>query len=32
MSNRILKTSDSTYTFANAIILLNADLHNPQNE
>jgi len=31
-SNKILKTSDSTYTFANAIILLNCDLHNPQNE
>lgn len=30
--SRILKTSDATYTFANAIILLNADLHNPQNE
>jgi Sec7-like guanine-nucleotide exchange factor len=29
--NKILRTSDSTYTFANAIILLNCDLHNPQN-
>lgn len=27
-----MKTSDATYTFANAIILLNSDLHNPQNE
>lgn len=27
-----MKNSDSTYTFANAIILLNTDLHNPQNE
>jgi len=31
ISNKIMKTSDSTYTFANAIILLNCDLHNPQN-
>ena len=31
-SNRVLKTSDATYTFANAILLLNTDLHNPKNE
>jgi Sec7-like guanine-nucleotide exchange factor len=31
-SNRILKSSDATYTFANAILILNTDLHNPKNE
>ena len=30
-ANRILKSSDSTYTFANAILILNTDLHNPKN-
>lgn len=28
---RILKSSDATYTFANAILILNTDLHNPKN-
>ena len=27
-----LKSSDATYTFANAILILNTDLHNPKNE
>ena len=27
-----MKSSDATYTFANAIIILNTDLHNPRNE
>lgn len=31
-SKRIIKSSDSTYTFANAILILNTDLHNPKNE
>ena len=30
-TNRILKSSDATYTFANAILILNTDLHNPKN-
>jgi Sec7-like guanine-nucleotide exchange factor len=30
--NIILKSSDATYTFANAILILNTDLHNPKNE
>lgn len=29
---RILRSSDATYTFANAILILNTDLHNPKNE
>lgn len=28
----MLKSSDATYTFANAILILNTDLHNPKNE
>ena len=31
-ANRILHSSDAVYTFANAILLLNTDLHNPKNE
>jgi Sec7-like guanine-nucleotide exchange factor len=31
-SNRVLRSSDATYTFANAILILNTDLHNPKNE
>jgi hypothetical protein len=31
-ASRILKSSDATYTFANAILILNTDLHNPKNE
>lgn len=27
-----MKSSDATYTFANAILILNTDLHNPKNE
>ena len=30
--NRILQSSDAVYTFANAILILNTDLHNPKNE
>ena len=29
-SNKILKTSDDVYVFANAIIILNTDQHNPK--
>lgn len=31
-SARLLRSSDATYTFANAILILNTDLHNPKNE
>ena len=31
-SEGALKSSDATYTFANAILILNTDLHNPKNE
>lgn len=31
-NNIILRSSDATYTFANAILILNTDLHNPKNE
>jgi Sec7-like guanine-nucleotide exchange factor len=30
-NNIILRSSDATYTFANAILILNTDLHNPKN-
>ena len=30
-THRVLKSSDATYTFANAILILNTDLHNPKN-
>ena len=30
-SHLSLKSSDATYTFANAILILNTDLHNPKN-
>lgn len=30
--NQVIKSSDATYTFANAILILNTDLHNPKNE
>lgn len=30
--SQVLKSSDATYTFANAILILNTDLHNPKNE
>jgi Sec7-like guanine-nucleotide exchange factor len=30
--DRLLRSSDATYTFANAILILNTDLHNPKNE
>ena len=31
-NQRVIKSGDSTYTFANAILILNTDLHNPKNE
>ena len=31
-ANCTLKSSDATYTFANAILILNTDLHNTKNE